>query len=189
MDYDMAGLAMYDDAMGLDGGMSGPFITGEMLKQKLMAAGAGALGIAVAAKLVSYVGDAVLPEEWEPKSRATAKSALAIALGLLGGRALYDTNRDAAMGLVGGVAGLGIAQLLGTLVNEEGAEPLISTSLAGSHGISSLDLAALESAVVTTSPSFTPMSMDLAAPVVTERRLGGPVVTNEVLAEYMPYLS
>ena len=41
-----------------------------------------------------------------------AKSALTALIGLLGGRALYDRNRDASMAFTGAVTGLGFAELV-----------------------------------------------------------------------------
>lgn len=195
MDYDMAGLAYYDDGMGA-------WITPEMLKQHLMAAGAGAAGVLVASKVVNYLGDMIVKPQTEGgalteaqvKSKKYYKGALSIVLGVLGGRVLYDRNRDAGMAVVGAVAGGGLAELVAYLAGapESGASagvPYLSTNLSGggSGGLSSLDLAALEAAVSRTSPAFMPESF--AGTVAQSRALSAPSVREESIAAYAPYLS
>lgn len=166
MDYDMAGLAMYD-------GM-GAWMTADMLKQQLMAGAAGAGGILLTSAVLQRIP---LPEDWEPQTRSRVKNAIAIGIGVLGGRMIWEKNRDAAMGFVGGVAGLGLAQLLASW-----APDTLSTSLSG--GLADVDLASLESAVVHSSPG-------LMGPQVTERALSAPGVSVESLADagYAPFLS
>lgn len=167
MDYD---LAMYDDGMGM-------WISPEMLKTQLMAGVAGAGGILVTSLLVQKVGE-YLPEAWEAQTKSRVKNAIAIGIGVLGGRAIWERNKNMAMGFVGGVAGLGLAQLVASF-----APDTLSVNFSG--GLSSGDLASLEAAVSTSSPSFS----QLSGPAVTERALSAPGVTAEHLAEYAPYLS
>lgn len=196
MDYDMAGLAYYDDGMG-------GWITPEMLKQHLMAAGAGAAGVLVASKVVNYLGDMIVKPTTEGgalspeqvKSKKYYKGALSIVLGVLGGRVLYDRNRDAGMAVVGAVAGGGLAELVAYLVGapDSGANagvPYLSTNLSGGlagGGLSSLDLAALEAAVSRTSPAFAPEAF--AGTVAQSRALSAATVRDESIAAYAPYLS
>lgn len=191
MDYDMAGLAYYDDGMGA-------WITPEMLKQHLMAAGAGAAGILVASKVVNYLGDMIVKPAAgsasltaeQVKSKKYYQGALSIVLGVLGGRVLYDRNRDAGMAVVGAVAGGGLAELVAYLVGApDSGVPYLSTNLSGgsSGGLSSLDLAALEAAVSRTSPAFAPEAF--AGTVAQSRALSAATVRDESIAAYAPYLS
>ncbi len=187
--YDMDGLAMYDDGMGM-------YITPEMLKQHLTAAAAGAGGILVASKVVNNLGDMIIkmPEGADAanaekiaaavKTRKYTKGALSVVLGVLGGRVLYDRNRDAAMGLVGAVAGGALAELVSYAVGapkedntstpiDERTVPYLSTNLS-----------ALEAAVSSSEQAY-----GLSGPSVTARALSAAGVTSESLAEYAPYLS
>lgn len=167
MSYD---LAMYDDGMGM-------WISPEMLKTQLMAGVAGAGGILATSFIVQKVGE-YLPADMEPMTKRRVKNAIAIGIGVLGGRAIWEKDRNMAMGFVGGVAGLGLAQLVASFSDS------LSTDLSG--GLSSMDLASLEAAVSTSSQPFSP---GLSGPTVSERALSAPGVSAEVLAEYAPYLS
>jgi hypothetical protein len=180
--YDMDGLAMYDDGMGA-------YITPEMLKQHLTAAAAGAGGILVASKVVNYLGDMWIRDQdgasaeqiaKNAKNRTYVKGASSVVLGVLAGRMLYDRNRDAAMGLVGGVAGGGLASLLAYVVGA----PAPTTEMPVPSPFLSTNLAALEAAVASSEQAF-----GLSGPTVTARSLSAAGVTSETLAEYAPYLS
>jgi hypothetical protein len=84
---------------------------------------------------------------------------------------------------MGGVSGLALAQLLASFAPET-----LSTSLSGG-GLSSADLAALEAAVATNSPSWRAGEMNgLRSPVMTERALASTGTTQEDLAEYDRYM-
>lgn len=158
---------------GYGGGM-GAWLTGDMVKQQMMAGAAGAGGILITSAVLQRIP---LPEDWEPMTKSRVKNAIAIGIGVLGGRMIWEKNRDAAMGFVGGVAGLGLAQLIASW-----APDTLSTSLSG--GLADVDLASLEASNVHASPGF-------SGPQVSERSLSAPGVSREFLAEadYAPFLS
>ncbi|NJN63460.1 MAG: hypothetical protein HC882_00350 [Acidobacteria bacterium] len=177
--YDMDGLAMYDDL--------GNWMSPEILKRHGMAMVGGAGGILVTSYAVQML-DEYLPGDWEATTRSRTKSVIAIALGVLGGRLLFDRDRDAAMGVVGGVAGLGLAELISSFVNDPDAAPTLTTSLRG--GLSEMDLSALEAAVVTPAAAFVPpRNNGMAGTVVSRAALSAPGVSVERLGEYAPYLA
>jgi len=97
----------YDDMMGLDG-MTEIF-SPEVVKDHLigMSAGAGAI------MLVGYTIPKIpVPASWTPENQVRLRAGISVAAGLVAGRAMYDYNRDAAMAIVGGVSGLGLARLV-----------------------------------------------------------------------------
>jgi hypothetical protein len=169
---DMDGLAMWDDGMG-------GWMSADMLKMQLMAGVAGGGGILLTSAVVQKLGD-YLPADWTDVTKSRVKSAMAIGIGVLGGRFIWDRSRDASMGFVGGVVGSALAQLVAGMSNGT-----LTTSLSG--GLSDMDLASLEAAVTTTTPAYSRGAIEGTA--VTERALSAPGVTNEVLAEYAAYLS
>lgn len=184
--YDMDGLAMYDDGMGA-------YITPEMLKQHLTAAAAGAGGILVASKVVNYLGDMLVKDQAgataeqlakNAKNRTYVKGASSVVLGVLAGRMLYDRNRDAAMGLVGGVAGGGLASLLAYVVGNPSENDPSTPFDDTTRPYLTTNLSALEAAVASSEQAF-----GLSGPTVTARSLSAAGVTSETLAEYAPYLS
>lgn len=186
--YDMDGLAMYDDGMGA-------FITPQMLKEHLTAAAAGAGGILVASKVTNYLGDMLVKDptgsdatadkiESARKNRKYVKQVSAIVLGVLGGRMLYDRNPQAAMGLVGGVAGLGLAELVATLAGFPKTNDPATTVDDTTVPYLTTNLSALEAAVASSEQAF-----GLSGPTVTARALSAAGVTSESLSEYAPYLS
>lgn len=174
---DMMGLEMYDDD-GLSGWMDG-----DMLRNHLMAGLGGAGGILVTSALLSRLP--AMSDDATKNSRI--KNVLAVAIGVLGGRFIYDKNRDVAMGFVGGVAGLGLAQLLASF-----APDTLSTSLSDG-ALSGADLAALEAAVASNSPSWQagtvpslPATASFSGPVVREQTLAATDASAETLGEYYP---
>jgi hypothetical protein len=176
--YDMDGLAMYDDGMGAFA------ISPEMLKTQAMAGAAGAGGILLTSAIVQRAG-AYLPETWGESTKKYVKAGMSVLIGVLGGNYLYSRNRDAAMGFVGGVVGLVLAQL----VEGAAASPYLTTSLSG-PSVSESDLAYLDAAVANTSPAFTAHGAGAMNGVVaSSRELQAAGVTREVLNEYAPYLS
>jgi hypothetical protein len=112
------------------------------------------------------------------------KGVISIAAGVLGGRVMYEKNRDAAMGFVGGVAGLGFADLIASFINDP-ADPTVRTQPAGGH-LSGGDLRALEAAVSQAYPAWRP---ELSGTVAQTAELSAPVVSTTELGAYMPYLS
>lgn len=194
MDYsDMMGLEMYE------GDGLGQFLDGESLRRSLMAAGSGGLGILLTTYVwqMQALNDA-LPAD--PTNRTRIKNVLAVALGVVGGRAIYgdgtdQARRDYAMGFLGGVGGLGMAGLIASFLptpaagetsNWASSIRTLSTPGTGfSGGMRGLDLAALEAAVATNSPSWSAGNMmGLAAPVVRDQALASTGTTTEDIAGY-----
>jgi len=99
------------------------FVTPEMLQSHLIAAAAGAGGILAVLNIfdrIDYFAD-------KPKAKMLAEAVV----GLVGGRALWEVNRDAAMGFVGGVTGYSLA----SLVNQYIAEMQTSSDSNGTEGL------------------------------------------------------
>jgi hypothetical protein len=176
--YDMMGLEMYDSSYDL-----GSYLTPELVKEHLMAGVSGGVGIALVSTILGKINKPDMIESDMTWRRV--KDGLAIVIGVLGGRLMYDRNRSAAMGFVGGVAGLGIADLLASFVNEPGAEPTIRTQFSGGN-LSGADLAMLEAAVATAAPAWRP---ELSGTVAQTTQLSAPVVSTTELGAYAPYLS
>lgn len=176
--YDMMGLEMYDSSYDL-----GAYLSPEMVKAHLMAGFSGGVGIALVSTLLNEIEKPQMIES-DMTWRRT-KDVLAIVAGVIGGRVMYDRNRDAAMGFVGGVAGLGIADLLASFVNDPAEEPTIRTQLSGGH-LSGADLAMLEAAVVSPGAAWRP---ELSGTAAQSAMLSAPVVSTTELGAYMPYLS
>lgn len=180
-DYDMMGLEMYDSSYDL-----GAYLSPEMIKSHLMAGASGGVGILLVSTLLNKIEQ---PEMFTGENAALnwkrTKSALAVVAGVLGGRMMYDRNRDAAMGFVGGVAGLGFAELIASFVNDPAQPATVRTQLSGGH-LSGADLAMLEAAVSTAAPSW---RGDLSGTVAQSAMLSAPGVTTTELGAYMPYLS
>ncbi len=92
----------------------GQFITPEMLQSHLTAAAAGAGGILAVTNLmdrIDYFAD-------KPNGKLLTEGLV----GILGGRLLWQVNRDAAMGFVGGVTGMALANLVQGYINDMQAE-------------------------------------------------------------------
>lgn len=180
---DMMGLSLYDDM--------GAFMSPAQLKESLMSAGAGGIGILATSAVLSRVPLADWlssdTEAANPVTVSRIKNVIALGVGVLGGKLMYDRNREAALGFMGGVGGLAMAQLLASFagVDDAGA-PRLTTSLAGG-GLSGADLAALEAAVATNSPSWR-AGAGMSGPQVTERQLAATGTTQEELADYDRYM-
>lgn len=195
-DYDMMGLEMYDSSYDL-----GAYLSPEMIKSHLMAGASGGVGILLVSTLLNKIDNPFMKTDaaglptGTPDEQTSAgmnwrrtKDAIAIVAGVLGGRVMYDRNRDAAMGFVGGVAGLGFADLIASFVNDPASTtgPTVRTQLAGGGHLSGSDLAMLEAAVVNTGAAW---RSDLSGTVASQTMLSAPVVTDTELGAYMPYLS
>lgn len=179
--YDMMGLGMYDSSYDL-----GALLDPEAIKSHLMSGASGGVGILLVATLLNKIEKPSMfsdPVTGDTNWRRT-KSVIAIAAGVLGGRLMYDKNRDAAMGFVGGVAGLGFADLIASFVNDP-ADPMVRTTLAGGH-LSGGELRSLEAAVSQAYPAWQPQ---LAGTVTQTAELSAPVVSQTELGAYAPYLS
>jgi len=104
----------YDDLMGLDmydDGMEGWYST-DMLRDQVIAAGSSAAAILLAAWALPKLSSSEMMSKYEEPTRHRVAALLGILGGMVGGRLLWDKNRDAAMAVVGGVSGLGLAQLI-----------------------------------------------------------------------------
>lgn len=137
-------------------------------------------------------------KDWKPLDRSRVLSGVAIAAGVLAGRGLYQYNRDAAMGVAGGLAGLGLASLIGTffetrlvpVLGEVEDESMLLAdydyeAMNGLHGDDDEAGDLGETAVQASAPAF----RGLHGPTVTQEQLQGAVVQQETLGAYMPYLS
>jgi hypothetical protein len=176
--YDMMGLEMYDSSYDL-----GALLDAETVKAHLMAGASGGVGILLVSTLLGKIEKPDMITDAMTWRRT--KGVLAVVAGVLGGRLMYDQNRDAAMGFVGGVAGLGFADLIASFVNTDAADPMVRTTLSGGH-LSGADLAALEAAVSQAYPSWRP---ELNGTVAQSMALSAPVVATTELGAYAPYLS
>lgn len=192
-EYDgMSGLDMYDDMEA--------FMSPRMLQEQLIAAGAGAGAILIGAWLMPRLP---APDTMTEPNQHRMRAALATVAGMVGARALWDWNRDAAMAVLGGVSGLGLAQLIDSFFEANllgGGYPLGwlpddgSLSAGDQALLSAYDhgsaLSALETVGVNASaPAFpTQRQAPLADPTVTPEALMGTVVQTETLG-YSPYLA
>lgn len=202
MDYDMSGL----ESFGL-----GAFMDAEHLKALLMGSAVGGGGILLTTTVVDKIwpqpaagSGSMFAPDYAPTAGAAptgtmnwkrGKSALTALVGILGARALYDRNRDASMAFAGGVAGLGIAELVATFVNDPASTtgPMVRTSNLSGH-LSLADLRALEMAVSTPMAAWRPSyeMSGMGGPVTRTQQLSAPVTSTTELgamAAYMPYLS
>lgn len=199
-------LSEYDDMMGLEfGDYEGldQFLNAEMIKEALLAsvAGGGAIllttyGVRKAVEKIGFIN-----QIQDPLAKAAVTSGLAFIVGLAGGRMLYEYNREAAMGVIGGVGGIAMANLIDAAIakftgNErmgiglgDGDESLLS-AYSDQEGMEAL--AALESTGVTSAPGA---FQGFADPSVTPEALmglQGTIVQEETLGDmgaYAPYLS
>lgn len=179
--YDMMGLEMMDSSYDL-----GAFMSPEMLKESLMSGASGAVGILAVSTLLNKIEQpAMFTGENAAMNWRRTKGVAAVAIGVLGGRMIYEKNPMAAMGFLGGVAGLGFADLVASFINDPAAAPTVRTQLAGGH-LSGGDLAMLEAAV---SQSYPAWQSNLNGTVAQSQQLSAPVVNTTELGAYMPYLS
>lgn len=191
---DMMDLDMYDDGMG-------EFMTMDMVRDQLIAAGAGGGAILLASWLAPMLP---VPEGWSGTVKGSRlRAAVAAVGGMLMGRALWDYNRDAAMAVLGGVTGLAIAQVADSFFDLSllGGTPLGETpmdmELSNESLLSAYDndgMAALRSleAMGTTGVTSAPGAFaGFADPTVTPEALfglSGTVVQGETLG-YNAYLA
>jgi len=195
MDYDISGL----ESFGL-----GAFLDVQHVKGAVMSGAVGGGGILLATTALDKVwaqpaagsGSMFAPDAAGGNGTMNykrAKSALTALIGLLGGRALYDRNRDASMAFTGAVTGLGFAELVASYVNDPASTtgPTVRTSNLSGH-LSMADLRALEMAVSTPMRAYQNDMAGLNGPVVRTQQLSAPVTSVTELgsmAAYMPYLS
>lgn len=191
----------YDDMMGLEmyGGEGlGAMFDAQGLKESLMSGAVGAGGIILTA---SVMGKIPQPTTGMFSGAAEGgngnmnwrrlKGVLATAVGVLGGCALNERNRDAAMAFTGAVAGMGLADLIVSWIPPaaDGTQ-MVRATLAGGH-LSGADLRALEAAVATPMAAWRP-SYDmngLGAPMTQTQTLRSVGTSVTELGSYAPYLS
>lgn len=191
MDYDMEGLEF-----GEYGGL-GSWIDMEMVKDSLIASGAGAAtllagtyGIDMLMEKVDFLNPA------DPANKKRVKGVLQIALGIAVGSQIYDANdrmRSAAsMGIIGGLGAVGMANILNTFLGTNsvslealpGDASLLSGYSDDFDGIAALS--SLEATGVSSSPGA---FAQFADPTVTNEALMGTIVQQEELGAYSPYLA
>lgn len=190
---DLMGLDMYDDGMG-------EWYSADMLREQVMAAGASAGSILLASWALPKLAEMEWMKKLEEPTRHRVTALLGILGGMVGGRLLWDKNRDAAMAVVGGVAGLGLAQLLDSFFEANllghGASPMYplgssDDALLAAYGSDNASaLAALESTNVAASRGA---FGGFAGTVVNPEQLMGldaAVVAGETLGDnnYQSYL-
>jgi hypothetical protein len=197
-------LDAYDDMMGLEfgdyEGMDGVLPNAEQIKEAVIASTAGGGAILLSTYAVKMLAEKVdLSSRIEnPLLRSGVMSAATMMVGLIAGKGLYDYNRDAAMGIVGGVGGVAMANFLDAVIAQvTGNEPMgfsladaDESLLSGGYEDPGMEaLAALETTGVTTAPGA---FQGFADPSVTPEALmglDGTVVQEETLGGYAPYLS
>lgn len=179
----------YDDMDGLEYGDLGGFIDMEMLKDTLVAgiAGGGAL------MLTSYVNNMLVEkvdflQRDDENMQKVQTGAVQVVVGLVAGRAMLDYSREAAMGIIGGLAAVGVANIVNGFLKDKAIpfSGMDDESLLSDYGDGMEALAALETTGVTTAPGA---FQGLGDPTVTPEALMGTVVQQETLGGYAPYLS
>ena len=108
---DLADLDMYDglDDIGLADGMP----SAAALQRYVLAAGAGAGALLLGTWLMPKVP---APKDWQELNAHRMRAAIAALAGLTIGHFTMRYNRDVGMAVLGGISGLAIAQLVGSLV-------------------------------------------------------------------------
>ncbi len=200
----------YDDMMGLEFGDYEGFINAEMVKEALISSTAGGAAILLTSWGMTMLNEKLDLDTRIPNAyaRTAVTSGAAFLLSVVAGRAMYDYNREAAMGVVGGLGGFAMATFFDGMISAaRGTERLLGTPLGDTEdniddesllsayndnydGMSAM--AALETTGVTSAPGA---FSGFEAPVTTQEVLGDPSVTPEALmglgglASYAPYLA
>lgn len=188
----------YDDMSDIGsfnfGSDLGEMYSADMLKDSLIAAGAGAGALVLSAFLLPKLP---APSMFTAQNQSRFRAGVGLLIAMGAGRAMWDVNRDAAMGIIGGVGGVALAQLIDSFLGADilrgtplGALPDGSELSAADQAIlaaydSSRTLASLET------PGVQMSSGQFADPTVTREQLmgfGSAVVQTETLG-YQPYLS
>ena len=174
----------YDDLAGLEFGEFDEIINMQMLQEMGLSGLAGAGAIIATTLGAQRVAKLSIFANMTPVNRARALSAVAVAVGVGASRGLYNVNRDAAMGVAGGVIGLGLANLVGTFftANPLGA-PLGEMTDDDGTMLADYDYSTInglaEANVEQHDPAFSRLGPSLQ----------GAVVNQESLQGYAPYLS
>jgi hypothetical protein len=203
-------LDAYDDMMGLEFGdyeMEGILPDAQQIKDALLAGSAGGGAILLTSWGVKKLNEKVqfLSKIEHPLLRSAVTSGIALMAGLIGGKMVFEYNRDAAIGIVGGVSGLAMANLLDTAIAQFTGNERMGISLGENDDESLLSgygddsgmaaLAALEATGVSTAPgAFQGFSDPSVTPeaLMGFSGLEGTVVQQETLGDmenYAPYLS
>jgi hypothetical protein len=199
------GLDSYDDMMGMDFGDFDGFLSMDGVKEGLVVAGGagvGVLGLSYGLSKLSELASSYMPAD--PKMKTTTMGLAAVAIGITGGAYIASKGYERiGYGVMGAVAGLGVATLLNTWLIPDAyntfGKPLgVLPEEMGLNG-SSPDAALLAqydqyamnglgaTGVSTSAPAF----QGFADPTVTPERLQGfasPMVQEETLG-YQPWLS
>lgn len=193
-------LDAYDDMMGLEFSDYSDFeyINMEMIKEALIASSAGGGAILLATFGVKKITTALALETKvpDPLLRSGLISAATFLVGVAGGRALYEYNREAAMGVVGGLGGMAVANFLDALISKLTGGARMLNALGEDDSLSSYGaedgmaaLQALEATGVTSAPGAFHGFSD---PSVTAEALMGleaAVTQEETLGGYNAYMS
>jgi hypothetical protein len=193
----------YDDLMGLDmydDGMSG-LITADMLRDKLIAAGSAAAGIGLASWLLPMIPMPAMVTSLSEPNQHRVRAGIGMLAGIAAGRGLWNYNRDAAMAVVGGVAGLSLLQLLATYMPNNILKGFPLGDMPGNGELSQSDEAllsaysntgALSQLEATSITSARGAFSEFAGPTITNEALMGAVVNAETLGGgngYGPWLA
>jgi hypothetical protein len=131
-----------------------------------------------------------------PLLKAGLTAGATFAAGVVGGRYLYGYNREAAIGVMGGLGGIAMAHFLDVAISQMTGQPVMGVALGDGDNYSDMDgmaaLASLETTGVTSAPgafqgfadpSVTPEAlMGLESAVVQQESLGGMEGYNGYLA-------
>jgi hypothetical protein len=190
-------LSAYDDVMGLEFGdmdIEG-LLDPEMLKEALVASTAGGAAILLTTYGVKKAATAIGLETkvTNPLLRSGLVSLVTLLGGVAIGRGLYDYNREAAIGVVGGLGGIAMASFLDTLVAQMTGNARLMPGLGEDDGSYDSDGTAALAMLEATNVSAAPGAFNgLADPTVTQEQLTGfesAMVEQETLGGYNAYMA
>lgn len=180
----MSSLSDYDDLAGLEFGEFDEIINMQMLQEMGLSGLAGAGAILITTYGAQYLAKKAPFLEMKPVNRARALSVVAVVGGVAASRGLYNYQREASLGVAGGVIGLALANFVGTFfeANPLGA-PLGEATDGDGSMLADYDYSTInglaEANVETGDPAFQRLGASLQ----------GAVVNQESLQGYAPYLS
>ncbi|MFQ5339963.1 MAG: hypothetical protein ACE5F6_00295 [Anaerolineae bacterium] len=112
---DLMGLDMYDGLDGVD-----DIYSARMFQDQIIAAASSGVAILLASwSLPKLTAEDGLFKNLEEQNRHRVGAILGIILGGVAGRIAWNRNRDVGMAIVGGVSGLGIAQLIDSFIEKQ----------------------------------------------------------------------
>lgn len=189
-------LDAYDDMMGLEFGEFAALVDMQMLKEALIASSAGGSAILLTTVAVKKLADKVGLEAMvpDPLLRSTITSAVTFLTGVFGGRVIYNHSREAAMGVMGGLGGLAMANLLDAAVAKFTGSARILPGLGEASSVYGPDegMSALAALEATSVDSARGAFNGFAGPTVTPEQLMGfeaTVTQTETLGEYNAYMA